>query len=459
MTDKNIKDLLYKYDRPGPRYTSYPTVPEWTDAFGHDDYTQALERANQSADPLSLYVHIPFCRMRCFYCGCNTTITGNPEKPKEYLKALAQEINLTASHLGKRNRLAQMHWGGGTPTYLTTDQIEWLFSQITDKFEFIDDAEIALEVDPRVTTKEQLELLRKLGFNRISLGVQDFNEDVQKAIGRYQTVEQTKSLFSLCRDLGFSGINIDLIYGLPLQTIENFSASIQQVIDMRADRVAVYSYAHLPKIKAHQRRIPDESLPRADEKYELFATAIEKFLAAGYIQIGMDHFARPDDELARAVKNGSLYRNFMGYTTRRTGDMLGLGMSAIGDIGGAYAQNYSKIKDYIEPVTRGSSAVFRGCTLSDDDKIRRWTIVSIMCNGVLDFNELREKFGVAYSDYYATEDTDLGEFINDGLLERTDSSLRVTSRGMIFVRNIAMIFDAYLRRKADGNTPLFSRTI
>ncbi|MEZ5360324.1 MAG: oxygen-independent coproporphyrinogen III oxidase [Candidatus Zixiibacteriota bacterium] len=459
MTDKDIKTLLHKYDKPGPRYTSYPTVPEWSDDFGHDDYIEALKRASQSDEPLSMYIHIPFCRMRCFYCGCNTTITSNPEKPKEYLKALEKEINFVSSHLGKRNRLAQMHWGGGTPTYLTTEQIEQLFTIITSKFSFTDDAEIALEVDPRITTPEQLRLLRKLGFNRISLGVQDFNTDVQKAIGRYQTEDETEGLFSFCRELGFSGINIDLIYGLPLQTVKNFSATIQHVIDMKADRVAVYSYAHLPSIKAHQRRISDDLLPKADEKYTLFATAIEKFLDAGYVQIGMDHFARPDDELALAVKNGRLYRNFMGYTSRRTPDMLGLGMSGIGDIGGAYAQNYSKIKTYMDPISEGNSAVFRGCRLSDDDKIRRWTIVSIMCNGILDFAALKETFGVEYSDYFSIEDGELSEFINDGLLEKSDSGLKITPRGMIFVRNIAMVFDAYLRRKTDGKTPLFSRTI
>ncbi len=459
MTDKAIRDLLYKYDRPGPRYTSYPTVPEWSDSFGPDAYIKALERASQSTDPLSLYIHIPFCRMRCFYCGCNTTITNNPEKPKEYLNSLKSEIGIVTGHLGKRNVLSQMHWGGGTPTYLNPEQIENLFTRITDKFTFSDDAEIALEIDPRITTPEQLQLLRNLGFNRISLGVQDFNENVQKAIGRYQTEDQTKSLFTKCRDLGFRGINIDLIYGLPLQTVENFASSIQHVIDMEADRVAVYSYAHLPNLKTHQRSINDDDLPQAEQKYELFATAIEKFLGTGYVQIGMDHFARPDDELAKAVKNGTLHRNFMGYTTKRTSDMLGIGMSAIGDIGGSFAQNYSKVKTYMEPINSGTNAVFRGCKLNEDDRIRRWTIISIMCNGKLDFRELFDNFNVTYADYFAQEDKDLSEFINDGLLERLENGLKVTSRGMIFVRNISMVFDAYLRKKVEGKGPLFSRTI
>jgi len=459
MTDKAIRDLLYKYDRPGPRYTSYPTVPEWSDTFGPENYIEALNRASESTDPLSLYIHIPFCKMRCFYCGCNTTITSNPEKPKEYLEALGEELDMVTGHLKDRNVLSQMHWGGGTPTYLTADQIKWLFARITDKYTFSEDAEIALEVDPRITTQNQLQLLRKLGFNRISLGVQDFNENVQSAIGRYQTEDQTKSLFSLCRDLGYSGINIDLIYGLPLQTIDNFTHSIQQVIEMQADRVAVYSYAHLPGLKAHQRRISDNDLPQAEQKYELFATAVDRFLEAGYVQIGMDHFARPDDELAKAVKNGTLHRNFMGYTTKRTSDMLGIGMSAIGDIGGCFAQNYSKIKTYLEPIGQGTNAVFRGFQLNEDDRIRRWSIISIMCNGVLDFKALQEKFNVSYNEYFASEDNDLTEFINDGLLEQTDTKLTVTPRGMIFVRNIAMVFDAYLRKKVDGKGPLFSRTI
>ncbi|MCK5125845.1 MAG: oxygen-independent coproporphyrinogen III oxidase [candidate division Zixibacteria bacterium] len=458
MSD-NIQKLLHKYDRPGPRYTSYPTVPEWSDKFSPEDYIQALKRASETNEPLSLYVHIPFCRKRCFYCGCNTTITKKPEKPADYLLTLKREIEIVTNQLDQRNRLIQMHWGGGTPTYLTTEQIEWLFNEISAKFEFLEDAEIAIEVDPRVTTTEQLELLAKLGFNRISLGVQDFNEKVQTAIGRNQTQDQTLSLFKTCRELGFNGINIDLIYGLPFQTVQNFSKSIQQVIDLKTDRVAVYSYAHLPSIITHQRRIDENALPQTEQKYKLFATAIEKFIDAGYVQIGMDHFARSDDELALAVKNGTLHRNFMGYTTKRTSDMLGIGMSAIGDIGGSFAQNYSKLDTYMRPIAENQNAVFRGCVLTEDDKIRRWTIISIMCNGVLDFTELEKQFGIKYAEYFTDEDKELAEFIGDGLMERTESGLKVTAKGMIFVRNISLVFDAYMRSKRDGKTPLFSRTI
>lgn len=454
-----IRQLLHKYDRPGPRYTSYPTVPEWSSEFGSNDYLKALDKASQSDEPLSMYIHIPFCRRRCYYCGCNTSVTSKTEKPNQYLDVVDKEIQLVADQLKNRNRLIQMHWGGGTPTYLSEEQLTRLVNSVKNRFKFENDAEIAIEVDPRITTPEQLNLLRDHGFNRISFGVQDFTPMVQKAIGRNQTHEETEKLFNYCRKLGFTGINIDLIYGLPLQTVKNFSDTIQQVIDMGADRVAVYSYAHLPSIKDHQRKINENKLPQAELKYDLFATAVEKFLGANYVQIGMDHFARPDDELSKAVDKGTLHRNFMGYTSKLTSDMIGIGMSAIGDIGGCFAQNISELNTYMEKIESGETSISKGIVLSEDDKIRRWVIISIMCNGVLNFEELKKRFGVSYSEYFAEEDKDLSEFISDNLLSRSEEGLKVLPGGMIFVRNIAMVFDAYMRNRRDGKTPLYSRTI
>lgn len=454
-----IRRLLHKYDRPGPRYTSYPTVPEWSDQLDPDAYIKALDRAAASRDPLSLYVHIPFCRSRCFYCGCNTCITKIPDKTERYLNAIGSELRIIGDRLGNRTQLSQLHWGGGTPTFLNEKQIAELFANITQIFHIETGAEVAIEVDPRVTTSGQLILLSRLGFNRISLGVQDFTPMVQEAIGRYQTYEQTKELFDLCRELGFGGINIDLIYGLPRQTVPDFTRTIEQVIGMGVDRVAVYSYAHLPSLKANQRKIDEAALPNTELKYELFATAVEKFLEAGYVQIGMDHFARPDDDLARAVGKGTLHRNFMGYTAERTDDMIGLGMSSIGYIGGCFVQNISKLTGYMDAIETGRPAIYRGMQLSPDDIIRRRVILSIMCNGRLDYEALTRQFDITYDRYFADENSDLQPFIDDGLLVRTDTGLTVSPQGMIFVRNIAMVFDAYLRQMRDGKAPLFSRTI
>lgn len=460
MYDRKIdRKLLKKYDRPGPRYTSYPTVPEWTSEFGPDDYIRALENCASSDNPLSLYVHIPFCEKRCFYCGCNTCVTNDPQRPDDYIRLVHDEIKMVRRHLGKRNSLAQLHWGGGTPTYLSEDQIRVLFESITERFSLEPNAEIAIEVDPRVTTPQQLKLLREFGFNRISLGVQDLNFDVQRAIGRNQSAEQTAELFNLCRELGFGGINVDLIYGLPGQTTPEFAKTVDRVIEIGADRVAVYSYAHLPKSMPHQKKIDESLMPSTQKKFELFEAAMIGFLNGGYIQIGMDHFAKPADELSQSLAKGKLHRNFMGYTTRFTDAMIGIGMSSIGDLDGAFAQNLSGIDSYMDAIGGGTLATYRGMRLSDDDKIRRATILSLMCNFVLNFNALQRDFGVLYSDYFATEDAELEEFISDGLLERSDTEIRVTPPGRVFVRNIAMTFDAYLRAKSDGESPLYSRTI
>lgn len=457
--EKVSRVLLKKYDRPGPRYTSYPTVPEWSSDFGPDDYVAALQKASAEDNPLSLYFHIPFCRSRCRYCGCTTTIARDASIADDYIKILDKELNMVAAQLGNRTKVIQMHWGGGTPTYLDADRIKTLFGIISGYVEIDSAGELAIEVDPRDTTGNHAQVLKELGFNRISMGVQDLTPQVQKAIGRYQTLEQTENLFRLCRELGYSGINVDLIYGLPHQTVENFSNTIAEVIRMGADRVAVYSFAYLPEIRSHQKAISPDTLPSAADKFELFATAVERFTSAGYVQIGMDHFARPDDELARSLADGRLYRNFMGYTSRLASDSIGFGMSAISEIAGVFAQNISKLDDYVSAVSDQKLATFRGCRLSRDDLIRQRAILSLMCNFALKFEELDRQFGIDSRNYFSLELDGLKTFIDDELVDVNDADIRVTPRGRAFVRNIAMVFDAYLRSKGDRDRPAFSRTI
>ena len=456
--EKVSRQLLKKYDRPGPRYTSYPTAPEWSADFGPDDYKTALNQVAGEHDPLSLYFHIPFCKERCRYCGCTTVITQSPDRVERYLGQLDRELELVAAHFPTRKRVMQLHWGGGTPTHLTCPQIKTLFGSIAKRFDIDPAGEIAIEVDPRVTTEEQLRLLRGLGFNRISLGVQDLTPQVQEAIGRNQTAEETIALFNYCREIGFAGINVDLIYGLPYQTVENFAATIAEITRLGADRVAVYSFAYLPDIRPHQRSILPAWLPTAETKYDLFATAVEKFHEAGYIQIGMDHFARPTDELARALGEGRLYRNFMGYTTRSTRDSIGFGMSAISELAHTFTQNLSKIDAYGAAIDSGRLATYRGWRLTLDDRIRQQAILSLMCNFRLRFADLDDQFDMNSRDYFALELGQLQTFIDDGFLAVGDDEVTVLPRGRVFVRNIAMVFDAYLR-KSGKDGPVFSRTI
>ena len=440
-------ELLAKYDKPGPRYTCYPTAPMWTPAFGDAEYRAALARAALRAeDPLSIYFHLPFCWHRCLFCGCNVVISKRPEVADPYLDYLYREVAMGAEALGSRKTVKQMHWGGGTPTYLDCAQIEALFQNVSAHFTFAPDAEIALEVDPRVTTREQLRVLRQLGFNRISMGVQDLDPTVQAAIDRNQSEAQTREMFAWCREEGFDGINIDLIYGLPAQTEATWARTIEAVIDIRPDRLAVYSYAHLPNMIKHQKKIDDIVRPTGAEKFELFAIARRLFLDAGYRAIGMDHFALPEDELARALEARRLHRNFMGYTVVPAEDMIGFGVSAIGEIGGAYAQNEKRPVLYYGALDEGRFPTHTGIALTHDDEVRRWVIRQLMCNFYLDFAELSARYGVEYAVYFAEEDRDLGPMCAEGFLTRADDHLQVLPMGQVFVRNICMLFDAYHRR-------------
>ena len=453
-------ELLQRYDRPGPRYTSYPTAVEFHEGFDANTYASHLERAAMEASlPLSLYVHLPFCEERCTFCGCTVVITRKREIAARYLEYVHRELALVARVLGARRRVLQYHWGGGTPTYLSVDQIRALHAAVAERFEIVPDAEVAIEVDPRVTSAAQLEALREIGFNRLSMGVQDFTPEVQQAVNRIQPEALTRDLFERARRLGFESINIDLIYGLPLQTPSSFGRAVDAVVAMRPDRVAVYSYAHVPWIRPHQRRIAPETLPSGARKLELFREAMDRFLGAGYAQIGMDHFALGDDEIARAAASGALHRNFMGYTTRPAPDLIGVGLSAIGDAAGGFAQNARKLSTYYAALDEGRFATERGYVLDEDDRLRRQVIADLMCNFGVDRRAIEERFGIRFDDYFASELEELGGAPRaDGLVELTADRVQVTPLGRLLVRNVAMIFDRHLRERTGGQ-PVFSRTV
>jgi oxygen-independent coproporphyrinogen-3 oxidase len=455
-------ELLKRYDRPGPRYTSYPTAVEFHDGFTAADYAERLARADERvAEPLSFYAHLPFCEERCAFCGCHVVITRKREVAAKYLDFLHREIDLLAAALPRRRTISQYHWGGGTPTYLSPAQMTALHRKVTEQFLIAPDAEVAVEVDPRVTTREQVDLFRELGFNRLSMGVQDFTPEVQDAVNRGQTEAQTRELYDYCRRAGFGSINLDLIYGLPLQTPESFARNMDTVLDLRPDRLAVYSYAFIPWIKAHQKGIDRSQLPAPEVKLRLFCIAREMLLQAGYEQIGMDHFALPGDELVQALVQRRLHRNFMGYTVKKGGDMVGVGISAIADVGGCFAQNAKKLSSYYEMLDAGCLPVERGYALDADDQIRREVITRLMCNFFVDRRELERRFGIRFEEYFATELAELTAAsgpVEHEFLEVAPDHLEVLERGKLFVRNIAMVFDRYLRSKDPGK-PVFSRTV
>ena len=453
-------ELLRKYDRPGPRYTSYPTAPVWSEKTGPRDYANALKSASLHAGrSLAAYVHIPFCRKRCYYCGCNTYITRSGKRVENYVGTLIEEMEQTAGHLGGRKKISQLHFGGGTPTFLNIMQFDSILKDFGRYFEFTPDCEKSLEIDPRVTTSEQLEFLASRGFNRISIGVQDTDALVQEAIGRIQSYELVSRVVESCRKLGFKGVNIDLIYGLPRQSELRFHESLAKAIALKPDRVALYNFAYLPGIKTHQSRIDPDDLPPAEIKYRLFAEAVRMFTGAGYRQIGMDHFALPDDELSVAQNDGRLYRNFMGYTVQSSPDMIGLGMSSIGYVNSSFFQNQSGLEAYMNAVSDTGLATYRGMNLSDDDLVRQTVIMSLMCNFRLDFYDIRKQLGIDYLTYFYDEHQRLAEFFADGLLVMRNGGIEVTPVGRTFIRNIAMTFDSYLSKDPPGSKPTFSRTI
>lgn len=447
---------LELYDVPGPRYTSYPTAPEWSEAFGPDDHAAALATARLAEAPLSLYVHIPFCWSMCRYCGCNVVVTRDPSRADDYLGLLEEELALVADRLGQRRTVAQLHLGGGTPTFLDERQLGRLWSAVTRHFTLSDDAEATVEVNPVVTSRSQITTLRALGVNRISMGVQDFDPLVQETIGRRQSPEETRALVNYVRGLGFESVNFDLIYGLPHQTPTRWHKTIEQVIDIAPDRLAVYSFAYVPDFAPHQRRLPAEALPLGMDKLDLFRQASDALVTAGYVPVGLDHFAAPGDRLAQAAREGTLGRNFQGYTVRRAPETIAFGASAISDIGGVFAQNHRRLSHYRDAVLAGRLPVARGVRLSAEDERRRAVITELMCN-------LRVDLGAGARDAYRDELQDLAPLAADGLVRIMPGDdgrvqIGVTPRGRFFLRNVAMPFDARLRARG-GESSGYSRTV
>jgi oxygen-independent coproporphyrinogen-3 oxidase len=456
-------ERIRRYDRPGPRYTSYPTAVEMHESVGEGTYGEHLARAaaeHRRLSPLSLYLHLPFCEERCLYCGCNVVVTHRRELAALYLDHLEREIAEVARRLGPRRVLRQLHWGGGTPTYLAPDEMRRLQAAVLREFELAPDAGVAAEVDPRVTTFEHLAVLRELGFNRLSVGVQDFTPEVQEAVHRVQPYGETKALLDEARRLGFRSLNVDLIYGLPHQTVESFGETLDLVMGLRPERVAVYSYAHMPWIKVQQRRIDAATLPTPEVKLGLIAASVDAFEEAGYLAIGMDHFALPEDEMGRALSDGTLWRNFMGYTVRRTDTTIACGLSAIGDVAGGYFQNERKLVRYQRRVAETGLATERGIVLTAEDALRRRVITSLMCRMGFSFGELEADFGVDPRKALAGSLRALRPLAEDGLVRVGEEGVEVTEEGRLFVRTVAMAFDAYLRgANEEAAAPRFSRTI
>ena len=450
--------FLEKYNRPGPRYTSYPTAPVWQDDFGPDDLERYSKTADAAGTPVSLYMHLPFCESLCLFCACNVVITKDHGVAPPYIQTMEREIEHVSRFVSRARSVVQFHWGGGTPTYLTPEQMEGLFHFTAERFSFAPDAEIGIEIDPRVTTLAHLETLRRLGFNRLSMGIQDFNPEVQEAIHRIQPLEMTRDLIEAARRLGFDSINVDLIYGLPLQTVERFAHTIEQVVALSPDRVAMFSYAHVPWLRKQQGALATR-LPEGMEKFHIFRAGLERFLDAGYEYIGMDHFARPSDELAVAQRNRTLHRNFQGYTTKAGADLYGMGVSAISSVGACYAQNDRDVGPYRERVERRGLATMRGYRLTSEDLLRRAVISRILCHGALHKSEIEQEFGIRFDVRFAPELARLEPFVLDGLVRLEGDVLRTTLLGRIFIRNIAMIFDPYLEKQKLESRPLFSKTL
>lgn len=467
MTSRQIAfdaGLLRRYDRPGPRYTSYPTAPQFNADFGEAALREVARASNEDPipRPLSLYVHVPFCFSPCFYCGCNRIITRDLARGRAYLERLGREIALMAPLFDRDREVIQLHFGGGTPNFLDAAQLCGVVASLRGAFRFADsdNRDISVELDPRFCNPADMPALAAAGFNRTSLGVQDFDPKVQEAVNRIQSVEETRAIVEACRGAGMRSVNIDLIYGLPGQSLDGFRRTLDTVVAMRPDRLAVYSYAHLPHIFKPQKQIDDTLLPDPDTKLALLQAAVEQLTAAGYVYIGMDHFALPDDELAVAQSRGGLHRNFMGYTTHADSDLVGLGVSAISHIGNSFSQNPRDLPSWEIALDAGRLPVFRGMRMDEDDEIRADLIQSLMCQGEVRVRAFQERHGIGFAEYFADDLQRLWPLADDGLVEVGPEAIRATPRGRLLLRNIAMCFDRYLDRESVIDArPRFSRAI
>jgi oxygen-independent coproporphyrinogen-3 oxidase len=454
-------ELLQRYDVAGPRYTSYPTADRFVEAFGETDYLQALEQRRDgvgaNAYPLSLYVHIPFCESLCYYCACNKIITKHHARGAEYLHYLEREVDLNVAHLGQGQVVSQLHLGGGSPTFLSDEELTQLMTMLRRNFQFAPGGEYSVEIDPRTVTRERLAHLAEQGFNRLSFGVQDFEPAVQKAVHRIQPAEQVFDLVAASRELGFESVNVDLIYGLPMQTPETFERTLKQVTQLRPDRIALYAYAHLPERFKPQRRIHTQDLPPAASKLVMLSSAMRVLMACGYVYVGMDHFALPTDALAVAKRQGRLHRNFQGYSTQPDCDLVALGVSSIGRVGPTFSQNVKTLDEYYDLLNQGRLPVVRGMALTRDDLVRRTVIMALMCQGRVLFESVELSHLVDFKQYFATEMDTLTAMQEQGLLTLDESGIQVTELGWFFVRGVAMVFDKYLQ--ADKNRARFSKII
>jgi oxygen-independent coproporphyrinogen-3 oxidase len=451
-------ELIQRYDRSGPRYTSYPPATQFDDAFGPERYAEIARGTNTSGSPLSLYIHIPFCDTVCFYCGCNKVVTKDRSRAAPYLERVASELRQQAELFDDDRRVEQLHWGGGTPTFISHEEMGALMGSIGEWFELQgdDQGEYSIEIDPREADAETIALLRELGFNRLSLGVQDFDPKVQRAVNRLQGEAETIGVMQAARSAGFRSISVDLIYGLPLQSVESFGSTVDKVIAARPDRLSVFNYAHLPELFKPQRRINPEELPSPAEKLGILKQTIDQLTEAGYVYIGMDHFALPDDELAVAQRNRTLYRNFQGYSTHADCDLIGIGSTSIGMVGDCYAQNLRTLDEYYAALDAGRLAVFRGVELDADDRLRRAVISGLICHFVLDYADIEARFGIEFARYFDVELEELRQMERDDLIRLDDCGIQVTEAGRLLIRNICMVFDRYLRER---NEQRFSRVI
>lgn len=453
-------DVIKKYDKAGPRYTSYPTAPMFHAGIGAADYAATLKRVAADDAPLSLYIHIPFCNTVCYYCGCNKIVTKQYDRATPYLELLLKEIDMVADMLENTRRpVTQLHFGGGTPTFMNNDQMRTIMTRLRERFNFVatDQGEFSIEIDPRECDENTVAVLQEIGLNRMSMGVQDFDPIVQKAVNRIQSKEETMRVLNEARAHGFESMNIDLMYGLPHQTVATFDRTLDTIIEFSPDRIALFNYAHLPHMFMPQRRIDEAALPTAQEKLNILEHSINKLLDAGYVFIGMDHFAKPDDELTLAQQEGKLYRNFQGYSTQADCDLIGLGVTSIGYVGGGFFQNAREMDAYTAAVEQGEFPVFRGYILSDEDHLRRQVIMRLMCDFALDYSQFEKEFGIDFKAHFADGLADLAEMESDQLVELRDDGLTVLPAGRLLIRNVAMVFDEYLQKKKEGTS--FSKVI